>query len=83
MQDFTVPAQNFLNIWMLQNNTARNSVTQYEWQQETAYEHVHRLTFSNTNSIMCLKRLMELCKSEIQTRLVHVKINYFKSLHIS
>jgi len=47
----------------LQNNTARNSVTWYDWQQETAYEHVGRLTFSNTNSMMCLKRLMELCKS--------------------
>jgi hypothetical protein len=57
----------------LQNNTASNSVTQYDWQQEIAYEHVDRLTFSNTNSIMCLKRLMDLCKFEIQTQLVHVK----------
>lgn len=63
-------------------NTARNSVTRYDYQQETAYEHVDRLTFSNTNSIMCLKRLMELCKSDNQTQLVHVKINYFMSLHI-
>ena len=58
----------FLKYITLQNSTARNSVMQYDWQQEIAYEHVDRLTFSNTNSIMCLKRLMELYKSEVQTQ---------------
>jgi hypothetical protein len=58
-------------------NTVRSATRSCMWTRR------YVLSFNNTNSSKCLKRLMQLCRSKIQTELVHINIKYFMSLNFS